>query len=85
VSRVTLKLPPPAAWASRTQTLSVQGSTNGSTFSTLAGPGGYTFNPSTGNTVTITFTATSQRYLRLNFTGNTGWPAAQLAEFEIYQ
>ena len=85
VSRVTLKLPPPAAWASRTQTLSVQGSTNGSTFSTLAGPSGYTFNPSTGNTVTITFTATSQRYLRLNFTGNTGWPAAQLAEFEIYQ
>jgi hypothetical protein len=84
VSRIVLKLPPPSAWGTRTQTLSVQGSTNGSSFSTVAGSAGYTFNPATGNTVTITFAATSQRYLRLNFTGNTGWPAGQVSEFEIY-
>ena len=28
--------------------------------------------------------ATTQRYLRLTFTGNTGWPAGQLSEFEIH-
>ena len=79
-----LKLPPPAAWATRTQTLTVTGSTNGSAFSTLANSAGYTFNPATGNTVTITFTASSQRYLRLTHTGNTGWPASQLSEFEAH-
>ena len=45
---------------------------------------GYTFNPATGNTVTITFPATRQRYLRLTFTGNTGWPAGQVSEYEVY-
>ena len=84
ISRIVLKLPPPSAWGTRTQTLSVQGSTNGSSFSTVVGSTGYTFNPATGNTVTITFPSTSQRYVRLNFTGNTGWPAGQISEFEIY-
>ena len=45
---------------------------------------GYTFNPSSGNTATVTFGATTQRYLRLTFTGNTGWPAGQISEYEVY-
>lgn len=48
----------PAAFdlvGTRTQTLSILGSTDGSTFSTIVGSAGYTFDPSTGNTVTITF------------------------------
>ncbi|WP_218041418.1 discoidin domain-containing protein [Acrocarpospora macrocephala] len=85
VGRIVLKLPPPSAWQTRTQTLSVQGSTNGSSFSTIVGSAGYVFNPTTGNTVTITFAGTSTRYVRLNITGNTGWPAGQLSEFEVYQ
>ncbi|KAB1911321.1 mycodextranase, partial [Micromonospora noduli] len=84
VSRVVLKLPPSSAWQTRTQTLAVLGSTNGSTFSTLKASAGYSFNPASGNTVTVTFTATTQRYLRLTVTGNSGWPAGQLSEFEIY-
>jgi hypothetical protein len=79
-----LKLPPQSAWQTRTQTLSVQGSANGSSFATIAGSAGYTFNPATGNAVTITFAQTSARYVRLNFTANTGWSAAQLSEFEVY-
>ena len=82
IGRVVLKLPP--SWGSRNQTLSVQGSTNGSSFTTLASST-YTFNPASANTVTITFGAASTRYVRLNFTGNTGWPAGQLSEFEVYQ
>jgi hypothetical protein len=83
--RIVLRLPPSSAWGTRTQTLSVQGSTNGSSFSTVVGSAGYTFNPGTGNTATITFPATaSVRYLRLTFTGNTGWPAGQVSDFQVY-
>ncbi|MYS21613.1 parallel beta-helix repeat (two copies), partial [Streptomyces sp. DvalAA-14] len=85
VGKITLKLPPAAAWATRTETLSVQGSTDGSTFSTLVGSAGYTFDPSANNnTVTINFNAATERYLRVNITGNTGWPAGQLSDFAVY-
>ncbi|SNT55453.1 Right handed beta helix region, partial [Streptosporangium subroseum] len=84
IGSITLKLPPPAAWATRTQTLSVEGSTNGSTWTTLKSSAGYTFNPSTGNTVTIPLTSATVRQVRLNITANTGWSAAQIAEFQIF-
>ncbi|MGW7069257.1 discoidin domain-containing protein [Streptomyces sp. NPDC054855] len=86
VRRVVLKLPSPAAWGARTQTLSVQGSTNGTDFSTLADSKGYRFDPASGNKVTITLPASSPdiRHLRLRVTANTGWPAAQFSEVEAY-
>jgi hypothetical protein len=84
VSRIVLKLPPAAAWATRTQTLQVLGSSNGSSYSSVKASAGYLFNPSSGNTATVSFPATTQRYLRLTFTGNTGWPAGQVSEFEVY-
>ena len=84
VSRVVLKLPPAAAWQTRTQTLSIQGSTNGSSFTTLSASAGRVFNPATGNTVTVTFGSSSVRYVRVNVTANTGWPAGQLSELEVY-
>jgi hypothetical protein len=84
VSRLVLKLPPASAWATRTETLSVLGSTDNSTYGTVKASAGYTFNPASGNTVTVTFGATTQRWLRLTFTGNTGWPAGQISEFEVY-
>ncbi|MFI5909252.1 discoidin domain-containing protein [Dactylosporangium sp. NPDC051541] len=83
--RIVLTLPPQSSWATRTQTLSVSGSTNGTSFTAIAGSQGYTFNPASGNTVTITFPATvTTRYLRLTFTANTGWPAGQVSEFRVY-
>jgi F5/8 type C domain/Pectate lyase superfamily protein/Abnormal spindle-like microcephaly-assoc'd, ASPM-SPD-2-Hydin len=85
IGSVTLDLPPASAWSTRTETLSVLGSTNGTTYSQITGPAGYTFNPSTGNTVTISLpSGTSARYVELSFTGNTGWSAAQLSEFEVF-
>ncbi|WP_229834136.1 galactose-binding domain-containing protein, partial [Dactylosporangium sucinum] len=84
IDQIKLKLPNDAAWQTRTQTLSVQGSLDGSGFNTIVGSTGYVFNPASQNTVTINFTATSTRYVRLNITANTGWPAAQVSEFEIY-
>ena len=79
-----VKLPPAAAWATRTQTLSVLGSSDGSSFPTLKPSAGYTFNPASGNTATVTFPAATARYVRVTVTGNTGWPAGQLSEFEVH-
>jgi len=86
VSKIVLTLPPSTSWGARTETLSVQGSTDGSNFTTIVGSAGYTFDPNNGNnTVTITFSSTSTRYLRINITGNTGWAAGQISEFEVLQ
>jgi hypothetical protein len=82
---ITLDLPPSTAWSTRTETLSVLGSTNGSTYSTIVPSAGYTFNPSTGNTVTINLpSGTNAQYVELSFTANTGWSAAQVSEFEVF-
>ncbi|MGW2550605.1 discoidin domain-containing protein [Streptomyces sp. NPDC001635] len=85
VRRLVLKLPPSSAWGARTQTVAVLGSTDGSSYSTVAGPQGYRFDPATGNTATVTLPAgTDLRYLRLTVTANTGWPAGQFSEVEAY-
>jgi len=82
VSRVALQLP--AAWGARTQTLSVMGSPDGSTFTTLKSSATYTFDPASNNTVTITFTAASVRYLRINITANNVQNGGQLSELQVY-
>jgi chitodextrinase len=84
IGSITLNLPPSSSWSTRTQTLSVQGSTDGNTFTTIVGSATYTFNPSTGNAVSITLPTTSTRYVRLNITANSGWPAGQISEFQIF-
>ncbi|MEC3996613.1 discoidin domain-containing protein [Actinacidiphila sp. DG2A-62] len=84
VGKVVLKLPPATAWATRQETLSLLGSTDGSSFSTLKSSASYTFDPSTGNTVTLTFTGANARYVRADITANTGWNAAQLSDFEVF-
>ncbi|MEU8159240.1 CARDB domain-containing protein [Micromonospora parva] len=83
VNQVVLKLPT-AGWGTRTQTLSVRGSANGSSFTDLVGSQTYTFNPASGSTVTINFSSTSTRYVRITVTANSGWPAGQLSELEVY-
>jgi hypothetical protein len=84
VGRIVLDLPPSTSWSTRTQTITIQGSTDGTNYTTLAASTGYTFNPSTGNTATATFTAATARYVKLTFTANTGWPAGQLSELQVY-
>ncbi|WP_432097761.1 CARDB domain-containing protein [Streptomyces sp. WAC 04229] len=83
VDRVVLKLP--AGWESRSQSLSVRGSTDGSTFRTLAAADARAFSPERANTVAVDLgTAADARYIRVDITGNTGWNAAQLSELEVY-
>jgi hypothetical protein len=81
-SRVVLTLP--ASWGARDETLSVLGSADGSNFTTVKATATYTFSPSGGNAVTITFPAVTQRYWRVTVTANTGWPAGQVSEFQVW-
>ncbi|MFC7884990.1 CARDB domain-containing protein [Streptomyces sp. NPDC057376] len=83
VERVVLKLP--AGWESRSQTLSLRGSTDGSTFRALDASAPRAFDPARANTVALDLDASADtRYVRVHVTGNTGWNAAQLSELEVY-
>ncbi|MCD0442420.1 discoidin domain-containing protein [Glycomyces sp. A-F 0318] len=84
VSEVVLELPALTAWQARTQTLELRASSDGASFTTVADAKGYTFDPASGNTVTVAFDPVDARYLRAVFTANTGWPAAQVSEMEVY-
>ncbi|MBC3841166.1 hypothetical protein GXW82_15305 [Streptacidiphilus sp. 4-A2] len=85
ISTVVLDLPPSGAWSTRTQTLSVVGSDDDSTWTTLAGPATYTWNPATGNTVSIALPAgTTDQYVGLDFTANSVQNGAQVSEFEVF-
>src|SRR6478735_11244712 len=80
VTDLALKLP--TGWGARNQTITVQGSADGTTFTTLKAQASYAFNAST-NTVNVDVTDSSVRYVRLQFAANSGWPAAQLSELEV--
>jgi hypothetical protein len=84
VTRIVVAVPPSSAWGARTQTLAVSGSSDGTTFDTLVPAAGYAFDPARGNSVTITVPRATCRFLRLTCSGNTGWPAGQVARFEVY-
>ena len=51
-SKVVLQLPP--SWGARSQTLTLQASGDGSSFTTVVASNAYTFSPSANNTVTLT-------------------------------
>lgn len=82
VNRLVLKLP--SGWEQRSQTLKVQGSTDGSSFTDLLAAAAYSFDPAAGNVVTVSLPTSTTRYLRLLFTANSAWPAGQVSEFEAY-
>ncbi|NGN67793.1 Secreted glycosyl hydrolase [Streptomyces sp. A7024] len=82
VDEVELRLP--AGWEERKQTLSVQGSADGTGFHALASSTAHTFSPANANTVKVGFAAAQTRFVRINITANTGWSAGQLAELKVF-
>ena len=85
LGNVVIDLPPSSAWQTRTQTLSILGSTNDSTWTTLVASATYTWNPSTGNTVSINLpSGTAEQYVELSFTANNVQNGAQMSELEIF-
>ena len=81
VDRVLLELP--ENWPTREQTIEVDGSSDGSTWTTLVPATTYTFT-SGSNAIAIPFREVTQDYLRLDISGNTVMGAPQIAEFEAY-
>jgi hypothetical protein len=81
VNQVVLKLP--ATWGSRSQTLSVEKSSDDAAYSTLAASAAYSFSAG-ANAVTINFAGTSARYIKISITANTGASGGQLSELEVY-
>ncbi|MGW4027259.1 discoidin domain-containing protein [Streptomyces sp. NPDC005009] len=71
--QVVLELP--TGWEARTQTLSVEGSTDGSSFTALSGSAAHRFDPDGGNTVTVDFPARDVRHIRVRVSADTGWNA----------
>ncbi|HEX3044002.1 MAG TPA: discoidin domain-containing protein, partial [Bacillota bacterium] len=82
MNRVVLKLPP--SWEQRVQTIELQGSAANMEFTKILDAAKYTFDPASQNTVSISIPKTGVRFLKLIFTGNTAWPAGQLAEVEVF-
>jgi F5/8 type C domain/Beta-galactosidase len=81
VDRVLLELPPD--WPTRDQTIEVDGSADGTTWTTLAPAAAYTFT-ARDNAIAIPVPAGTQDYLRLDISGNTVMGAPQIAEFQAY-
>ncbi|MFG2451774.1 discoidin domain-containing protein [Streptomyces sp. NPDC048512] len=83
LSQVVVKLSPDSAWATRTENIQVLGRDQDATaFTSLAAAKDYTFNPASGNTVTIPVSG-SAADIQLKVTSNTGAPGAQVAEFQV--
>jgi hypothetical protein len=81
VDRVILELP--QSWGTRNQTITVDGSTNGTTWTTLVPAANYTFTMGS-NAIAIPFAATTETYLRLDISGNNVQGVPQIAEFQVY-
>jgi len=81
VGRVVLELP--ANWGTRNQTIEVDGSPNGTTWTTLSPAAAYTFTAGS-NAVAIPVPAGTQGYLRLDLSGNSSQGVPQLSEFQVY-
>ncbi|WP_239470274.1 CARDB domain-containing protein [Archangium violaceum] len=84
ITSVVVQLNPDSVWGTRTQNIAVLGhNASTSTFSTLVAAQTYTFDPASGNQVTIPLTATASE-VRLQFASNSGAPGGQVAEFQIF-
>jgi hypothetical protein len=85
VDRLVLELP--QGWGDRHQTIEVDGSTDGQTWTQLVAPTAYLFSASNAagnNVVDIPIPAATVNYLRLDVSNNDVQGAPQLAEFGVY-
>lgn len=85
VGVVLVALNPDPLWSKRTQKFSILESEDGTNFTEAAGSDEYTFDPDTGNYVTIPLSKVKKvKAVKLMFTANSGSAGAQMAELELY-
>ncbi|WP_406430862.1 discoidin domain-containing protein [Streptomyces sp. NBC_00631] len=83
LSQVVVELNPDPAWSTRTQNIQVLGRDQDATsFTSLVAAKDYTFDPATGNTVTIPVSGTAAD-IQLKFASNTGAPGGQVGELQV--
>ena len=82
VSKIVMRLPP--SWSARTQTIEIYGLATGYNGFVIKPATSYSFNPSSGNEVTVTCPALSARYIQLIMTANSAVSAGQMGEVEVY-
>jgi hypothetical protein len=85
VDRLVLELP--QDWGDRHQTIEVDGSTDGKTWTQLVAPTAYLFsanNAAGNNVVDIPVPSTTVNYIRLDISNNDVQGAPQIAEFQVY-
>jgi hypothetical protein len=85
VDRVVVELP--QGWGDRHQTIEVEGSTDGTTWTPLAASATYLFsagNAAGNNVVDIAVPSTTVNYIRLDVSNNDVQGAPQIAEFQVY-
>jgi hypothetical protein len=85
VDKLVLELP--QGWGDRHQTIEVDGSTDGQTWTQLVAPTAYLFsatNAAGNNVVDIPVPSTTVNYLRLDVSNNDVQGAPQIAEFQVY-
>jgi F5/8 type C domain/Beta-galactosidase len=81
VDRVLLELPPD--WPNRSETIEVDGSADGTNWTTLAPATAYNFTNGS-NAIGIRVPAGTQDYVRLDISANTLMGLPQIAEFQAY-
>jgi hypothetical protein len=81
VDRVILELP--QSWGTRNQTIEVDGSANGTTWTTLVPAAAHTFTADS-NAIAIPFAEVPEGYLRVDVSGNNVQGVPQIAEFQVY-
>jgi hypothetical protein len=82
-----LVLERPQGWGARHQTIGVDYSTDGQTWTQLVAPTVYLFSPTNAagnNVVDISVPSTTMKYIRLDISNNDVQGAPQLAEFQVY-
>src|SRR6202034_3621796 len=85
VDRVVLELP--QGWGDRHQTVEVEGSTDGTTWTPLVASTAYLFsanNAAGNNVVSIPVPSTTVNYIRVDVSNNDVQGAPQIAEFQVY-
>lgn len=88
VSYFSLHLPPLMQWEPREQTIEVLTSVDGNSYTTVAEPQSYSFDPVTGNVVEIELSnAVQAQYVKFLITSNTapGDYGAQISEINIFE
>lgn len=83
-TKIALRLPPLRAWSARTQTVTIEISLDGETFSPLLTEQSLQFDPMTGNAVLLSLDPTQASIVRFTFLENSGAGGGQVSEIMFF-